>query len=152
MNNAITDYSLMNASVFDSSIEAEDAFYTAFTAGDMEAMRQVWLDACYSSCIHPMGDRLAGTVAVLKSWETILKNTADVLIDISDRVIEEQQQIAIHTLIENIHLVDKPEQTFQFLATNIYQQTTEGWKLLLHHASPMPRDVSQEEKPPNVVH
>lgn len=142
----------MNASVFDSSIDAEDAFYAAFTAGDMEAMRELWLEAEFTSCIHPMGDRLAGTVAVLKSWETILKNTADVLIEISDRVIQEQQQIAIHTLIENIHLVDKPEQTFQFLATNIYQHTTQGWKLLLHHASPMPRDVSHEEKSPNVVH
>ncbi len=142
----------MNDNILNSSTEAEDAFYTAFSNGNPGAMREIWLDADFTSCVHPMGDRLAGTTAILKSWETILKNTRDIIIEISDLKIYSRQQLAIHTLIENIHSLDNPEQIHRFLATNIYQQIADGWKLILHHASPMPRDLTQEKSPERIVH
>ncbi len=142
----------MNDIVFKSSTEAEDAFYTAFSSGDLNAMRGIWLDADYTSCVHPMGNRLSGTTAILKSWETILKNTTDIMIEISDLGIHSLQQLAVHTLTENIHSLDTPEQIHRFLATNIYKQTADGWKLILHHASPIPRDLSQEKSSERIVH
>lgn len=142
----------MTSTGFTTSTEAENAFYAAFSRGDLEAMRDIWLDASYTSCVHPMGDRLLGTPAIIKSWETILKNTGDVIIELSDLSVHEGPQTAIHTLIENIHVQDETEKMFQFIATNVYEQTSAGWKMILHHASPMPRDISQEKDPRPVVH
>ncbi|MDR9436134.1 MAG: nuclear transport factor 2 family protein [Thiohalophilus sp.] len=142
----------MNSSDFATSSDAETAFYAAFSGGNLEAMRQVWLDDDDTSCIHPMGDRLLGTHAILKSWETILRNTGDVIVELSDRVIHATDQFAVHTLVENIHPLEDPENIFRFVVTNLYQQTADGWKMILHHASPMPRDVSQEKAPGQVVH
>ena len=137
---------------FATSTDAENAFYAAFSRGDLKAMRDIWLDASHTSCVHPMGDRLLGTRAILKSWETILKNTSDVIIELSDLSIHQGPQTAIHTLIENIHVEDETEKMFQFIVTNIYEQTSAGWKMILHHASPMPRDISQKKEPRTVVH
>jgi len=142
----------MTLSGFTTSTEAENAFYAAFSRGDLEAMRDIWLDASHTSCVHPMGDRLLGTPAILKSWETILKNTGDVIIELSDLAIHQGPQTAIHTLIENIHVEDETEKMFQFIVTNIYEQTSDGWKMILHHSSPMPRDISQKKEPRTVVH
>lgn len=137
---------------FATSSDAENAFYAAFSGGNLEAMRQVWLEGDDTSCIHPMGDRLLGTHAILKSWETILRNTGNVIVELSDRVIHATDRFAVHTLVENIHSLEDPENIFRFVVTNIYQQTADGWKMILHHASPMPRDTSQEKKPNPVVH
>ncbi|TDY00975.1 nuclear transport factor 2 family protein [Thiohalophilus thiocyanatoxydans] len=142
----------MSSTDFVTSTEAENAFYTAFSRGDLAAMRGIWLDASHTSCVHPMGDRLLGTPAIIKSWETILKNTGDVIIELSDIAIHQGRQTAIHTLIENIHVQDETEKVFQFVVTNVYEQTPAGWKMILHHASPMPRDLSQEKEPAPVVH
>lgn len=142
----------MTATDFASSSDTETAFYAAFSRGDLTAMRQVWLQGETTSCIHPMGDRLLGTTAILKSWETILKNTWDIIIELSDQVIHEGEQIAIHTLVENIHAPEQSEQVFRFVVTNIYQSTPDGWKMVLHHASPMPQDISQANNPRAVVH
>ena len=142
----------MTLSGFTTSNEAENAFYTAFSRGDLEAMRDIWLDASHTSCVHPMGDRLLGTPAILKSWETILKNTGDVIIELSDLAVHQGSQTAIHTLIENVHVQDETEKVFQFIATNVYEQTSVGWKMILHHASPMPRDISQAKDTRPVVH
>ncbi|MDZ7804041.1 nuclear transport factor 2 family protein [Thiohalophilus sp.] len=142
----------MSSSDFATSSNAETAFYAAFSGGNLEAMRQIWLDGDDTSCIHPMGDRLLGTQAILKSWETILRNTGDVIVELSDRVIHATDRFAVHTLVENIHTLEEPETVFRFVVTNIYQQTAEGWRMFLHHASPMPRDISQEKDPAPVVH
>lgn len=142
----------MNASDNNSSTVTEQAFYTAFSSGDIDAMRDIWHDTKYVSCIHPMGDRLCGAPAVLKSWESILHNTGDVLINVSDRRIEIKGAMAIHTLVENIHLKDKPNQVFQFLATNIYELTPSGWKMILHHASPAPHDLSGGKSRSAIMH
>ncbi|MGD8547878.1 MAG: nuclear transport factor 2 family protein [Thiohalophilus sp.] len=142
----------MTAIKLTTSSEAEEAFYAAFSRGDLQAMQELWLPSETTSCIHPMGDRLLGTTAILKSWETILRNTGDIIVETSDRVIHGDEQIAIHTLVENIHSMDKPEQIFRFVVTNIYQSTAGVWKMILHHASPMPHDTSQKESSPTVVH
>lgn len=142
----------MSTSRFASSVEAEEAFYAAFAGGDLEAMRHIWLPGEQTSCIHPMGDRLLGTHAILKSWETILRNTGGVVIELSDRAIHASGEIAIHTLVENIHSPQQSDQLFRFVVTNIYESGAEGWKMVLHHSSPMPRDLSQQQDPHSVVH
>lgn len=51
---------------------ANDTFYVAFTAGDIETMDALWAQDAPISCIHPGGPVLTGHEIVMESWHTIL--------------------------------------------------------------------------------
>ena len=57
--------------VYATPIEAEEAFYHAFSHCDLTAMMQIWLDAEHVECIHPGSQRLTGTAAIRYSWQQI---------------------------------------------------------------------------------
>ena len=48
---------------------------------------------------------------------------------------------AIHLVRENIKVEESDEvKTMVMLATNAYRRTDDGWRMILHHASPAPAD------------
>jgi hypothetical protein len=53
---------------------ANDAFYLAFNARDLEAMDRLWARHRPVACIHPGWAALVDREAVLESWEGILGN------------------------------------------------------------------------------
>ena len=53
---------------------ANDAFYVAFAAADLEAMDRLWARTEAVSCIHPGWPALLGREAVMESWRGILGN------------------------------------------------------------------------------
>jgi ketosteroid isomerase-like protein len=58
----------MSAPYYETSRDAERAFYAAFRQANLEEMMQVWADDDSIMCIHPMGPRLDGRAAVTRSW------------------------------------------------------------------------------------
>lgn len=58
-----------------------------------------------------------------------------------DQVQEQRQDdLSVRVVRENITVLGDDEQPTQpVVATNIYRRDREGWRLLLHHASPEPR-------------
>lgn len=130
----------MSDIVFATPQEAEAAFYTAFESASLEAMRQVWLEDDNVTCIHPMGTRLHGYAAVLHSWRQILDQAATLRIRIGEPHCTLAGQLAIHKVNEYLQLDEgRPGHESLILATNIYQLTAQGWRLILHHASPGPQ-------------
>ncbi|MDH5444054.1 MAG: nuclear transport factor 2 family protein [Gammaproteobacteria bacterium] len=117
--------------------EVELAFYKAFETSDLDAMMQVWLDADYIECIHPMSHRLMGVHAIRESWQEIFNNNADVEFETVDTRRIKHKDLAIHIVNEN--LLVNGEKRVQVLATNIYEKTPDGWRMILHHASPAPK-------------
>lgn len=124
--------------------DVENAFYRAFESSDIEAMMQVWLDADYVECIHPMSHRLMGIAAIRESWQEIFTNNAEVKFETVDTRRIEHKELAVH-IVNEYMLVDGKKQV-QILATNIYEKTPSGWHMILHHASPAPK----ESIPPTV--
>jgi ketosteroid isomerase-like protein len=55
---------------------------------------------------------------------------------------------AVHILIEQI-AVDTPhgKDTLNFFTTNVYQKGPDGWRLIVHHASPAPREAALLDVP-----
>jgi hypothetical protein len=53
---------------------ANDAFYIAFNASDIERMSVIWSRKCPVVCIHPGWPPLFGYEAVLQSWARIFQN------------------------------------------------------------------------------
>ena len=61
---------------------------------------------------------------------------------------------AVHSLVERIEGVsaDGPRTGF-VMATNVYLRTTQGWRMVAHHASPaMPAERQESAQPPSVLH
>lgn len=124
---------------FTSSEAAEEAFYAAFTAGDLEAMMAVWAPSPDIVCIHPGGPRLCGVEEIRRSWALILdprqQRRAFNLRGL--RVIGDAGQ-RVHLLEENIRIPDTSFVAPPVLATNVYRRDDDGWRMVLHHASVAP--------------
>jgi len=104
---------------------ANDAFYAAFAAGDMAAMREVWAGDAPVSCIHPGWDALTTEKDVLASWEGILR---------------EPPQIRCHApralaYGDTAMVICFEEISGSFLlATNIFVREGPRWRMVHHHA------------------
>ena len=138
----------MSDRVFTTPKEAEDAFYQAFEKADLDAMMHVWLKADYVECIHPMSNRLLGLDAIRDSWQEIFSNNTGVEFATIETRQLKQSDLAIHVVNESLKIQGKPPAII--LATNIYEKTATGWHMILHHASPAPRHITN--KPAATLH
>ncbi|HUK72535.1 MAG TPA: nuclear transport factor 2 family protein [Streptosporangiaceae bacterium] len=121
-------------------------FYAAFEAGDLDRMAEVWAadrDAGGSVvCVHPGGPMIRGRGAVLRSWALIMANTSYIQFVLTDVVTKVSGDIAVLTCAENI-ITASDEDGAGFAAggnvatTNAFVRTGQGWRLWLHHGSPV---------------
>ena len=117
--------------------EAETAFYTAFANTDLDAMMQVWLDSDAVICIHPVGPRISGHQAVRASWMEIFRNSSGLRFRLAEVSRTQDALLSIHVLHEYIAVPGESGERPPAVATNIYQLTQDGWRMILHHASPV---------------
>ncbi|MHB1667018.1 YybH family protein [Thiomonas sp.] len=116
---------------------AEAAFYEALQMADVDALMRVWADEDDLVCVHPGGPRLVGPAAIRASFEQLFA-VGPVRIT-PERVLRTVTLGgAVHNVVERVLVQSDPgEQQFAFvLATNVYIKTSDGWRLVLHHASP----------------
>ena len=135
----------MTTQIWHSPDQAEAAFYAAFERGDVEAMMAVWSDENDVVCIHPHGPRLTGQREIRDSWLQIMTNSPPMRFRIHELNIIRNDDLSIHFVNENIHVGDADEPNFTILATNIYRRTADGWRIILHHASPTPEALANIE-------
>lgn len=126
----------MSQRVFATSAEAEAAFYDAFQRGDLEAMMGVWAEGDDVVCIHPGGQRITGIAAVRESWRQILGASAGIAFHLSHQHYQASDRVAVHCLHENIAVPGEPGRHV-VLATNVYRWIGTGWRMVVHHASPI---------------
>lgn len=131
--------------------EAENAFYTAFANTDLEAMMEVWLPSDAVTCIHPVGPRISGRDAVRGSWAEIFRGSAGLRFRLAEVTRTQDALLSIHVLHEYITVPGEDGERAPAVATNIYQLTQDGWRMLLHHASPV-ATPARPEKPANKLH
>jgi len=126
--------------------QAEAVFYTAFESGDLEAMATIWLRADDVVCVHPHGPQLVGYAPVLQSWRNILENTDGFHLSVQLVNQLDGRDIAIRFVNETLINEHSDAAPVTVLATNAYRRTESGWRIVLHHASPMPQTESSEEE------
>lgn len=128
--------------------EAEAAFYAAFASADVESMNSVWADSPHAVCIHPMSAPLYGYSAITESWRAILGKGGG---RISHQTLYRRQEsgLAVHGIEERLLLPQGMEASMY--ASHVYVLHPEsGWKLLIHHASPLPAQGT--ERPQSSLH
>ena len=115
--------------------EAELAFYDAMERNDIDTMMGVWLESDSIVCVHPGASRLQGVGEIRAGFSQIFEEPSPMMdFTLSDMRCQTVGELAIHTVREEI-LIDG-QLASVMLATNIYQNTASGWRIILHHASP----------------
>ena len=134
--------------------DAENAFYDAFERGDLPAMMAVWAESESVVCVHPRGPRLVGFEAVRDSWMQIFSGGATQLrIRATEVKRFDSQGVAVHALIETLSAPGQ-QATQSVSATNVYELTDGGWRMVVHHATPIvePAAAVAEQEPTHPPH
>ncbi|MEV1166928.1 nuclear transport factor 2 family protein [Nonomuraea sp. NPDC049784] len=128
-------------------------FYAAIESGDLDKMTEIWAEDSGDdqvSCVHPGWTLLSGRSEVLRSWALIMANTTYiqfVLTDVNTNVLGD---VAVLTCVENILTAgDEGEASFaagKVVASNVYIRTSQGWRLWMHHGSPVLQGDDDEEE------
>ena len=112
-----------------------------------------WGDEDEIVCIHPGGPRIIGLAAIRASFEAMFANGA--LQAHPERVIKlSSLTSAVHSVVERVEVMlpDGPQKAYTS-TTNVYQRTAQGWKLVIHHASPgSPTELKDVSLPTQVLH
>jgi uncharacterized protein (TIGR02246 family) len=126
-----------------SAVEAANtALYTAFETGDLDLMASLWTDAPEgpARCVHPGWAPLSGRSAILRSWALIMASTAYVQFIITDVETVLLGDVAVVTCTENSLSGSEDGSTLaggHTVATNVFLRRDGGWRIWLHHASPV---------------
>lgn len=140
---------------------ANVALYDAFEAADLDLMEAVWMDGPGADdviCVHPGWPPLRGRAQVLRSWAMIMANTTNISFVLTDIDATVDGDVAVVTCAENIltGMPEEPELSTalavtglsggRVAATNVFRRTGSGWRLWVHHASPVLSVTEEEEE------
>ncbi len=127
----------MTAPAFPSPEAAEAAFYAAFEARSLDAMMAVWASDESIACLHPLAAPLNGRAAVAAGWKSLFEAAGQfrVQVELAHDIREAGQVIRIVREYLTIGQETRPRPPI--LATNLYRRGTDGWHMVLHHASPL---------------
>jgi ketosteroid isomerase-like protein len=124
------------AALMASPDEIEALYYEALQAADLERLIGLWVHDEFVRCIHPGGALLVGITAIKASFESLFAR-GPVAVQPAEVKRLVTDALVIHQVHERV-LVPGPEgdQIAWVLATNAYLKTEQGWRMVLHHASP----------------
>lgn len=126
--------------------EANEGFYRAFETLKIEAMEQVWAKDADIQCGHPGWRILRGWGPVMESWKRIFENTPSMQFTLTDVKVEVRGELAWVTLYENLNsTIEGQNYSAAILTTNMFQRTSEGWRMILHHGSSVSQPPDQDE-------
>lgn len=122
-------------------LEANEAFYAAVEAGDLDRLRDLTCTARELVCVHPGAAPIHGTSAVLRSWALIMANAGYIQFFLTSVEVTVADDVATVTCTENI-LTSGEAQNATFRggkaqAMNIFTREPSGWRLWIHQASPV---------------
>ena len=130
--------------IFPTPADAETAFYEALENADLSAMMTVWAEDEEIVCIHPGGPRLVGYAMIREAWRRIFDGGARLRVRLSQQTAVLGPFAAVHTVMEHISVRDDESVRAPVVATNVYVRGPLGWRLTVHHASPVPPDSAGE--------
>jgi ketosteroid isomerase-like protein len=125
---------------------ANSSLYSAFETGDVDLMEAVWdieqPDALV--CVHPGWPMLRGRVSVLRSWSAVMAGTEYIQFFLTDVQVSQQGDTAIVTCTENVLTSADPGDNAAVVATNVFIRRADGWRLVVHHGSPVLGRIAHE--------
>lgn len=131
---------------------AEAAFYAAFAATDLDAMRSIWATGHDVVCIHPAGAPITGYDPIMASWRDILGggNAFELAFEPIARV--QGPDLVVSTVYERFRPAGATGAVAPVIATNAYRLVDGTWRMVLHHASPVAAPSRPREQPAPTRH
>lgn len=135
----------LSATLGGSPDDIEAAFYDALQSGDVERLMACWADEDDIACIHPGGPRVMGSGAIRASFEAMFSQGGTIQARPEQIRRVDSLASAVHHVLEKVEVLtqDGPAQAW-VLATNVYHKTPQGWRMVVHHASPGTTESAQE--------
>lgn len=102
-------------------------------------MQKVWQPAKYVKCLHPGWHIVSGIEEVMESWRLIFRSTSSMYFQLGDVQAVVLGRVGIVTLQEILTTTNYPAEVptrAVLAATNIFELSDDGWKMILHHAGP----------------
>ena len=134
--------------------EVDAAFYEALQSGDINKLMACWADEEEIACIHPGGARAIGLGDIRASFEAIFADGA--AIDARPQCVARwhSSHTAVHHLVESVNVMTSTGPgTALVTTTHVFHRAAQGWRLVVHHASPgTPQDARAPERAPQVLH
>jgi ketosteroid isomerase-like protein len=132
-------------------LEANRLFYQALSDLDIEAMEAIWIHEPWVSCIHPGWPPLHGWPDVLESWQDIFANTIRQRVEPTEVSVRVFGEVGWVSCEEHITIPTETGETiYVAVVNNVFVLTDNGWKIILHHSSPLPVEMDEEPPPPQV--
>ncbi len=128
-------------------LAANEAFYAAVEAGDLDALRSVWTESEGSVCVHPGAAPIHGSAAVLRSWAVVMASTDYIQFFLTDVEVSVAGEVAAVTCTENVltgtggQAEEAPFRGGRARAVNVFTKAGGRWRMWLHQASPVGSDV-----------
>lgn len=119
------------------------AFYSAFRAGDLDRIDELWARERDVAVIHPGWPAVHGREAVLDSWRRIVTGGNAPEIVCGEARAYCMGEVAFVICIEHLPGGD-------LVATNIFVREGGAWRLVHHQAGPTPSAAPPD--PSEVVH
>lgn len=123
---------------------ANASFYESLEKFDLVGMKSLWYRGDGVRCIHPGWEAINGYEAIIDSWDQVFKNTGWMRVTPTEVSTWRLGELGLVYCAENITAKHDDEVGVAVtMATNVFRQTEEGWRMVLHHASPAPVEVTQ---------
>jgi ketosteroid isomerase-like protein len=114
-------------------------------------MMAVWASDDGIACIHPLAAPLNGRAAVAAGWRSMFEAAGQfrIQVELAHEIRETAQ--AIRIVREYLVIGQETAQRPPILSTNVYRKDAEGWRMVLHHASPLQVGGTPPARTPPVV-
>ena len=136
--------------IFATPQDVEAAFYEALERCDIEGMMAVWAEDEEVVCVHPGGPRLVGYATIREAWQRMFASGNKLRVRLSQQTTVSTPFAMVSTLLEHIATRDDEKLSAPVAATNVYVRGALGWRMVAHHASPVPPNSIAEA--PRTLH
>ena len=111
-------------------------------------MEACWTVAPGVACLHPGGPWQRGWDEVRAGWEVILAGTGYIEFEIAEVEVTVNDPVAWVTCVERItsSAGGGASAAAEVAATNLFVLGNDGWRIALHHASPIIRPAPRDEE------
>lgn len=119
--------------------QANERFYMAMNSLDIDEMDAAWADDAGAICVHPGREAIIGYEQIRESWLGIFSASTSMSIASSHEHITIVGEVAWVACTETISLItEEGLAAAAAQATNIFLRTGNSWRMVAHHASPIP--------------
>lgn len=125
--------------------EVNEQFYAAMNALDLDVMDALWMNDASAVCVHPGREAIIGYERIRQSWMAIFSAPNSMSIAASNEHLTIAGDVAWIICSETISLMtEEGLAAAAAQATNIFRRTEGAWRMIVHHASPIPFTTPDE--------